>query len=177
MNVGRWLLQRNGSMILPLLMGLSAASLPELVQAESCVLTSQHAGVTFPVEKVDPVWVCRLQSIVDNYTIEHRGADSGRPVRVDVSVSIGSSPSRRGLDQTSRSGSLPGGKARSRSLLGQRWRRNPRDGGTCLSGSHVTDLLSRGISPRAVASEYNGEGCRLPQNESGERGKRSRGDG
>ena len=84
MSVGRWLLQRNGSMILPLLMGLSAASLPELVQAESCVLTSQHAGVTFPVEKIDPVWVCRLQSIVDNYTT----VNTVGPIRAALSESM-----------------------------------------------------------------------------------------
>ena len=84
MSVGRWLLQRNGSMILPLLMGLSAVSLPELVQAESCVLTSQHAGVTFPVEKVDPVWVCRLQSIVDNYTT----VNTVGPIRAALSESM-----------------------------------------------------------------------------------------
>src|SRR5215831_12135077 len=84
MSVGRWLLQRNGSMILPLLMGLSAVSLPELVQAESCVLTSQHAGVTFLVEKVDPVWVCRLQSIVDNYTT----VNTVGPIRAALSESM-----------------------------------------------------------------------------------------
>ncbi len=84
MSVGRWLLQRNGSMILPLLMGLSAVSLPELVQAESCVLTSQHAGVTFPVEKIDPVWVCRLQSIVDNYTT----VNTVGPIRAALSESM-----------------------------------------------------------------------------------------
>ena len=71
-------------MILPLLMGLSAASLQELVQAESCVLTSQHAGLAFPVEKVDPVWVCRLQSIVDNYTT----VNNVGPIRAALSESM-----------------------------------------------------------------------------------------
>lgn len=68
MSVGWWLLPRNGSMVLALLMGLQAAMLPSLAQAESCVLASQHAGVTFPVEKVESDWACRLQSIIGNYT-------------------------------------------------------------------------------------------------------------
>jgi hypothetical protein len=84
MNAGWWLLRRDGSMILPLLMGLSAASLPGLVQAESCILTSQHAGVTFPVEKVDPVWACRLRSIIGNYTTVSKVG----PIRAALSESM-----------------------------------------------------------------------------------------
>jgi hypothetical protein len=31
-------------------------------------LSSQHAGLTFPVEQVDASWVCRLHQIIDDYT-------------------------------------------------------------------------------------------------------------
>ena len=31
-------------------------------------LPSQHAGVTFPIEKLDPDWACRLHAIIDHYT-------------------------------------------------------------------------------------------------------------
>ena len=84
MNAVRLLWRRDGSMLLAILMGLSAASLPSLVQAESCVLTSQHAGLTFPVEKVDPVWACRLQSIIGNYTT----ANNVGPIRAALSESM-----------------------------------------------------------------------------------------
>ena len=39
---------------------------------ESCVLDSQHAGVTFPVEKIDSHWACRLKPIIDSYTTANK---------------------------------------------------------------------------------------------------------
>ncbi|HEY6085099.1 MAG TPA: hypothetical protein VIU63_06860 [Nitrospira sp.] len=36
--------------------------------SETCILPSQHVGLTFPVEKVEHQWACRLQPIVDGYT-------------------------------------------------------------------------------------------------------------
>lgn len=59
-------------MVWPLLLGLSVASLPGFVSAESCVLLSQHAGMNFPVEKVDPLWACRLQPIIGNYSTANK---------------------------------------------------------------------------------------------------------
>lgn len=39
-------------------------------RSESCTLPSDHAGLPFPVERVDPAWACRLQSIIQNNSIE-----------------------------------------------------------------------------------------------------------
>jgi hypothetical protein len=47
-------------------------------------LPSQHAGVTFPIEKVDPDWTCRLQAIVGNYTIANRLG----PIRIGLPESL-----------------------------------------------------------------------------------------
>ena len=41
-------------------------------QSETCALPLDHFGVTFPIEKVDPDWACRLQAIIDHYTIANK---------------------------------------------------------------------------------------------------------
>jgi len=41
-------------------------------QSETCSLPSQHVGVTFPIEKVDPDWACRLQPIISHYTTANK---------------------------------------------------------------------------------------------------------
>ncbi len=46
--------------------------LPLPASAEPCRLAPQHAGVTFPVEHVDPAWVCRLQPIIDDFTTANK---------------------------------------------------------------------------------------------------------
>ena len=53
-------------------------------QSETCSLPSQYAGVTFPIEKLDPDWACRLHAIVDNYTT----ASKVGPIRTDFSESL-----------------------------------------------------------------------------------------
>ncbi|MGQ0696492.1 MAG: hypothetical protein ACT4OL_13095 [Nitrospiraceae bacterium] len=53
-------------------------------QSETCVLPPHHAGVTFPVEKVDPHWACRLEAIVGNYTT----AGKVGPIRTSLSESL-----------------------------------------------------------------------------------------
>lgn len=40
--------------------------------SEACTLSAEHAGLTFSVERVDPAWVCRLQSIIQNNSIESK---------------------------------------------------------------------------------------------------------
>ena len=42
------------------------------VQAESCVLASYHAGLTFSVSKVESRWACPLQAIIDGYTTANK---------------------------------------------------------------------------------------------------------
>ena len=53
-------------------------------RSETCSLSPDHAGLTFPVERVDPVWACKLQSIVQNYTT----ASKVGPVRTALSESM-----------------------------------------------------------------------------------------
>lgn len=38
------------------------------VRSETCTLSPHHAGMVFPVERVDRHWTCRLQSVIDGYT-------------------------------------------------------------------------------------------------------------
>ncbi|HSB45113.1 MAG TPA: hypothetical protein VLD60_08880 [Nitrospira sp.] len=71
-------------MVWPLLLALSVAALPGFVSAESCVLPSQHAGMSFPVEKVDSLWACRLHSIISNYST----ANKVGPIRAALSESM-----------------------------------------------------------------------------------------
>ena len=60
--------RRSGALALLVVMGLSTIFYPGLAQSETCFLPSEHRGMTFPVEKIDPDWACRLHAIVDNYT-------------------------------------------------------------------------------------------------------------
>ena len=41
-------------------------------RSEACTLSSDHAGLVFPTERVDPAWACRLQSIIQNNSIESK---------------------------------------------------------------------------------------------------------
>ncbi|MDF0665787.1 MAG: hypothetical protein P0119_06890 [Nitrospira sp.] len=41
-------------------------------RAEACTLPPDHAGLLFPVERVNPDWACRLQAIIQNHTTESR---------------------------------------------------------------------------------------------------------
>lgn len=41
-------------------------------QSDTCVLSPDHAGLTFPLERVDPDWACRLQEIIGNYTTANK---------------------------------------------------------------------------------------------------------
>ncbi|HLZ35408.1 MAG TPA: hypothetical protein VKP13_15475 [Nitrospira sp.] len=72
MKTGRRFPGSGGLSIICLLTAFCAGLLPSPVHADTCVLPPQHAGVTFPVERVDPDWVCRLQSIVDDYTTANK---------------------------------------------------------------------------------------------------------
>jgi len=50
----------------------------------SCTISSTHAGLVFPVEKVDRAWLCRLQSITDDATT----VSTVGPIRVALSESM-----------------------------------------------------------------------------------------
>lgn len=53
-------------------------------RSEACTLFPDHAGLTFPVERVDPVWTCRLQAIIQGHTT----ASKVGPVRTALSESM-----------------------------------------------------------------------------------------
>ena len=53
-------------------------------RSEACTLSPDHAGLTFPVERVDPVWTCRLQAIIQSYTTESKVG----PIRTALSESM-----------------------------------------------------------------------------------------
>ena len=60
--------KRAGFPSLLVVIGLSATLYSSLAQSETCLLPSQHAGVTFPVEQIETHWVCPLQLIISDYT-------------------------------------------------------------------------------------------------------------
>jgi len=47
-------------------------------------LTSQHAGLTFPVERIDDGWTCQVHQIIDDYTTVGRVG----PIRTQLSEGI-----------------------------------------------------------------------------------------
>ena len=81
---GRLCSRRAGSLSLIVVIGLSTTIHLSQAQSETCSLPSQHAGVTFPIEKVDPDWTCRLQAIVGDYTI----ANKLGPIRTGLPESL-----------------------------------------------------------------------------------------
>jgi hypothetical protein len=56
----------------------------KLVRSEACTLSPHHAGMVFPVERVDPEWACRLQSIIGEYTT----VSTVGPIRAALSESM-----------------------------------------------------------------------------------------
>ena len=60
--------RRASSLALIIVIGLSTTIYSSLAQSAICVLPSQHAGVTFPVEQIEAHWACRLQPIISHYT-------------------------------------------------------------------------------------------------------------
>ncbi|THJ22101.1 MAG: hypothetical protein CAF45_010550 [Nitrospira sp. CG24E] len=64
--------RRAGSRLLLVVIGLSAMIYAGLVHSEACLLSSQHAGVTFPVEQIEAGWGCSLQSIISDYTTANK---------------------------------------------------------------------------------------------------------
>lgn len=65
---------------------LLISSWPEPAQAESCHLAPQHAGITFPVDRIDPAWACRLQPIIDDFTTANKVGPIRTPLPAPVYV-------------------------------------------------------------------------------------------
>ena len=71
-------------MAMLVVIGLSKTINPDPAQSEICSLPSEHAGMTFPIEKIDPDWACRLHAIIDNYTTTSKVG----PLRTDFPESL-----------------------------------------------------------------------------------------
>jgi hypothetical protein len=65
-------------------MGLELVLDARLGQSETCTVSPQHAGMVFPVERVDGEWACRLQSIIGNSTT----VSAVGPIRAALSESM-----------------------------------------------------------------------------------------
>jgi hypothetical protein len=61
-----------GSLSLIAMIGLTTAVFSGLARSETCELASQHAGVTFPVERIESTWACRLQPIIGHFTTANK---------------------------------------------------------------------------------------------------------
>jgi hypothetical protein len=71
--IPEWLCQRGADLLsLIVVIGLSTTIFSSLAQSETCELPSQHAGVTFPVERIESSWACRLQPIISHYTTANK---------------------------------------------------------------------------------------------------------
>jgi hypothetical protein len=68
-----WRIQRGATLgVCAAAIGLSTFLYAGPGQSETCALSPHHAGMTFPIEKVDPDWACRLQPIIGNYTTANK---------------------------------------------------------------------------------------------------------
>ncbi|HJT20958.1 MAG TPA: hypothetical protein VJ746_10840 [Nitrospira sp.] len=63
---------RPSAFFIGLLMAALTLLVPRESRPEACVLPSQHVGLTFPVEKVEREWACRLEPIVSQYTTANK---------------------------------------------------------------------------------------------------------
>ncbi len=57
---------------------------PVVVEGAACRVPSIHAGVAFPVERLDGDWVCRVEALVANYT----SANKIGPVRTPMEPAV-----------------------------------------------------------------------------------------
>lgn len=80
----RWGSRKAGLLTLFVVMVLSSTRYTDVAQSETCSVPSEHAGMTFPIEKVDPEWACRLYEIVDHYTT----VNTVGPIRIGLSASL-----------------------------------------------------------------------------------------
>ena len=77
------------AMVAVLLMAVGAQAvlctrMGHTAEAKACVLSPSHGGLAFPVEKIEPQWVCQLQAVVDHYAI----VNTVGPIRVALPDSL-----------------------------------------------------------------------------------------
>ena len=76
--------RRAGVLSLLVVIGLNSSMYPSVAQSETCVLSSQHEGVTFHVELIEARWACPLQSIISSYTTFNKVGPT--PIRLSEPV-------------------------------------------------------------------------------------------
>ena len=76
--------RRAGPLPVLVVIALSTTIYSSPARSETCSLPSEHAGMTFPIEQVDPDWACRLSAIVDDYTTVNKVG----PVRTGLPESL-----------------------------------------------------------------------------------------
>jgi len=66
----------HSKVLVPLVMaalGAGVLALPiDLPRAQTCPLPRQHVGLTFPMERIDAEWACRLEPIIGDYTTANK---------------------------------------------------------------------------------------------------------
>lgn len=79
---------RSGRPIFPTVAAAGIVTLlmapPVRLCAETCALPAQHAGLVFPVERLDPEWACRILPLLDEYTT----ANKVGPIRAAIPESV-----------------------------------------------------------------------------------------
>jgi len=73
-----------GPLFAAVVIGAVACWQAETAWSETCSVPIEHAGLTFPVDKVDAAWTCRLQPVVGDYTT----ANKIGPVRTALTESL-----------------------------------------------------------------------------------------
>jgi len=81
----RWRFPRSTTLwAFTVVIGLGTFLHAGLGHAETCAFSPHHAGLAFPVERIDPEWACRLEVIIDHYTT----ANTVGPFRVALPKSM-----------------------------------------------------------------------------------------
>jgi hypothetical protein len=76
--------RRAGPLPVLVVIALSTTIYSSPARSETCSLPSEHAGMAFPIEQVDPGWACRLSAIVDDYTTVNKVG----PIRTGLPESL-----------------------------------------------------------------------------------------
>jgi hypothetical protein len=78
------LVKSDHSQFLGVVLGLLLSGCFAEAAADSCILESEHAGMSFPVNHLTEEWACRLKLVVDHYTT----ATSVGPLKTAMNESV-----------------------------------------------------------------------------------------
>jgi hypothetical protein len=72
------------SIALTLMFGMTPLGSDGRAESETCVLPTHHAGVEFPVDRIEASWSCRLEPIVSHYTTANKIGPTQTPLPDDI---------------------------------------------------------------------------------------------